>query len=348
MIYPTFIPLGVSDPEGHIGAIKRSGGGIDLLDLLTGEVIRQWHEFDHVLMVYQGRLIGWETHLKSHLLRLFVVNLRSKDGEAQWSGTVEFPDWVDLRSGSENDPAFRFGVEDDRYILFCRMRNQQFGGAPPQEDRDPIPQFINKRIEFDIRTLKIRCLQDRDGFDREQQGKNLGEHLARHAGGFVYRQAGKLHNAPWTIDGSHRYLRTDSAPEGEEQILSIIQGIDPEAKAIVRVKAYQPAQTVPELSLDGRHLAIVEHQCGSRVWHIYDTFNGTLVCTIPFQDTMRAFRVFEERLLLLEENILDSNQSTITMENTIYSLDMRSQNSMWCYSSGQIEILNTFQPAPSH
>jgi hypothetical protein len=61
MIYPEPIPLGVSEPEGRIEAVCQSPVDIDLINLISGGLLRRLTAIGSPLMINGGRLLGPES-----------------------------------------------------------------------------------------------------------------------------------------------------------------------------------------------------------------------------------------------------------------------------------------------
>ena len=350
MTDPVVIPLGVSDLEGRIGAIDRGNFDIDQINLLSGEVIGHWPGLGTPLMVDGRYLIGWQSGSRRHHLRLFRIDLSLQRNAAaqekiEFSGIFELPEWVNPHSNSPVDFALKFRRENDVYVLYYKARKRLSRGGPPPVQGDAGGLVILQRVEFDIATLEIGNQRQQDGFEEEQVAARRGEHLARNGQGFVYRQAGKLQNAPWSIDEGERSLRSQGKAGEKRQTLSIFEGSDIETGKIFSMQADQLHLSVPELSLDGRHLAIVENERGADNetlnWRIYNSHNGQMIFSMPYQESLRSFRIFSRRLLFHRQIQSEDGGITIAMKNFLCSMDISKNSLMWCHEGNRIELQNT-------
>jgi len=168
-----------------------------------------------------------------------------------------------------------------------------------------------------------------------------GEDFALRAGGFVYRQAGQLHNAPWVTPKGERYLRSLSTPGANAQRLSIVHADAPDGHPITSIDAHELHKAVPELSLNGQHLAVVEREEGAAMWCIYSALNGERIVSFPYREGFGSFRIFDRRLLFLEEKASSANRLTITVTKILHAMDTESGGPLWSYHLEPMTISNS-------
>ncbi|MBL6614875.1 MAG: hypothetical protein ISP49_00585 [Reyranella sp.] len=340
MIHPELIPLGVSDPDGRFGAVANRLD-IDLIDLLSGARARRLAATGSPLMIDDGRLLGWQSQPAPHRLRLFKATLPPSGPAIGWSPEVELPAWADPHPNANDEFAIRFARDGQVYALFWRARRRYGGGAPPPPE---LQAEINRqvaagRIDFDVRTLAVVRQRDDDGFADGAERARRGEDLARHADGMAYRQAGELHNAPWMMPDGPRFLRRTGAR------LTIVRGDTANAPPVVDIQAEEPEQLVPELSLDGRHLAVVTRLGSALTWTIHSVLTGELVCRVPYSAGLKSFRIFDRRLLYLDENVINRG-TTVTTSRVLLARATDSGNLLWSYGFEPIISANRMSLPP--
>jgi hypothetical protein len=330
MIRPEPIPLGVCDPEGRIGAIARSQADIEVLDLVTGGLRQSLAATGSALMIDGGCLMGWHSETDDHRLRLFRLPLPPSDRQGERSPVFELPEWVRPRAADDTDFAFRFGRDGDAYSLFWRARRYYRGGVrpPPELQAEIARQVAAERIDFNVATLAVLRRRQQDGFAEDSRRARRGEELARDAGGMTYRQAGQLHNAPWVTPHGERFLRRLGDGGSGAQLVSLARG-DAAADSIVSIRAVEPEHLVPELSLDGRHVAVVEQTAGAIVWSIYSALTGAAVGRFPYSDGLHSFRVLDRLLLYLEQRSASDSDVTIKTARTLHAMAMDSGKLVW-------------------
>lgn len=343
MIDPELIPLGVSDPDGHIGAVSQSHVDIDLISLDTGELLRRLSAIGSPLMIDGQRLIGWQNQPEAHRLRLFRLTLPPSDAAIEWSPVFDLPTWVNPQPNPDVDFAIKFGRDHDAYVLFWRARRRYRGGTapPPGLQAEIDRQNAFERIDFSVQSLAIRLRSKEDGFEDERIRIRRGEDLARQAGAGVYRQAGQLYNAPWMTPGGERFLHSLGPVEADQQRLSIMRSNGSKGYPIISIDAQSLHQAAPELSLDGRHLAVVEREGAETFWRIYCTLNGERIASLSYRGALGSFRLFDRRLLYLEQNSSNPNNLTITVSRLLHAVDTHSGALLWSYDLNPMTISNT-------
>ena len=67
---------------------------------------------------------------------------------------------------------------------------------------------------------------------------------------------------------------------------------------------------------------------------------------LPYRAGLRSFRVFDRRLLYLEQKSSDPNSSTITLSRVLHAVDTRSGAPLWSYELNPLTIANARFEAP--
>jgi hypothetical protein len=341
VICPKFIPLGVSDSECRFGAVSANGLDIDLIDLKTGSLLHCLPEIGCPLMLDGPYLLGWQRLDTPNRLRLFRVEYGAPKIEVEWSAPLELPGWVDTNPGSNSDFAIKLERNSDAYTLFWKARGRYVGGAPPPAElQDEIAgQNSRGRIDFDIQTLTELGNRHADGFAQDLELARRGEYLARRFGGFIYRRAGELQNAPWSTSRGERFLRSLDTPGSKEQRLEILRDA-PDAEPIVSIRADELDHTVPELSLDGQHLAIVEVENGVASWCIYNAVDGDRVTALPYREEYRSFVIFGCCLICEEETITGTNNSMLAVVKALRTWNTENNKILWSHTFDTLTVPN--------
>jgi hypothetical protein len=344
LVYPDPIPLGVSDLDGRIGAISATTSGIDLLDLSTGTQMRHLPEIGCPLMIDGLYLIGWRRDAPTaSALRLFRAALPPQNVRLHWSPSFDLPERARPEPGTELSLEIRLARSGDRYLVHWKVRPNPTGGPPR-----PLPYPGGAAgLEVDIRTLEPLAPFDGRIFNQTDLERR-GERLAREAGGFVYWQAGQLRNAPWATPAGERFLRTLGTPGENHQRLSIARPNHPEARSLAEFEAEDLDSTAPELSLDGRHLAAVCHSNGEIYWHVYSTETGQLTTRVPYRSGFDSFRIFDRRLICLEETKTpDRDNFTVRVTRALHAVAVDDGKMLWSYALPTSMIADSsFLPPP--
>jgi hypothetical protein len=333
LILPEPIPLGVSDQHGRIGAVGFAEGGIDLIDLLAGEQLRRLPKIGHPLMIDGPHLLGWSREREpARRWRLFRAALPPADMPVEWSPGFDLPDWAHPQLGMELDFEISLARKGDRYLVHWKARAAYRGGPPPPPDI--AHQEAAAGLAVDSGTLRPVAPHDGGIFADETALEKQGEHLARQARGFIYGQEGRLRNAPWSTPAGERFLRTLGTPGETRQQLSIARADDPAAPDLAEFVADDLDRTAPELSLDGRHLAVVHRASKGRVfWQVYSTETGEPAARVPYRAGFASFRIFDRRLICLEEVKTPKKADlTIRIERQLHALGTNDGRVLWSYT----------------
>ena len=237
------------------------------------------------------------------------------------------------RATEDTDFGCKFGRDGNTYTLFWRARRFYRGGVRPSPERQAeiAGQVAVERIDFDVVTLMVLRRRPEDGFADDASRARRGEELARQAGGMVYRQAGELLNAPWMTSEGERYLRGLGASGSDLQLVSLARGDVLTAGSIVSIRTVEPENMLPELSLDGRHVAVVEQTPGGMVWSLYSTLTGVRAGRFPYSDGFQSFRVFDRRLIYLEQRSPSDSDIAIKTTRTLHAMAMDSGDFLWSH-----------------
>src|ERR1700736_6055757 len=87
------LPCGVADPGGRTGFISNPGGGIDAVDLATGDLLWNVDEAKRPALADGGRLFAWAP-VKDNGLRVAVFDRTRNGRRILESEPATFPDWV--------------------------------------------------------------------------------------------------------------------------------------------------------------------------------------------------------------------------------------------------------------
>jgi hypothetical protein len=90
---PILLPCGIADPAGRTGFFASAAGGIEAIDLRTGEVLWDTPEAQRPLVVLGTRLLA-QAGVQRNRLRILVFDLTQNGHCVLESDPVILPDWV--------------------------------------------------------------------------------------------------------------------------------------------------------------------------------------------------------------------------------------------------------------
>jgi hypothetical protein len=328
--YPVRIPEGVADPEGVTGAVSRGGGDVDLLDLVTGQRLARLAGAGHPLMFDRGALLGYRLDRGPPArLRLWREALPPQTPCENDLAALPLPDWL---APLDSAPGRDFSVEVARrgrtYALHWSARRQPQGGAGPPEFAASGPARAAGGAVLSDRSLEP--LSDHAEAGRSDgTTRQMGEMLARTAGGSTYRQDGELRNAPWRTPAGPMFLRAGT------QGLELAPADRPEGPAVLHLASADRGNQPPELSLDGRHIAVAGSTDADGVvaWHLYSTHASGRLATLRLREDFGSFCILAGRLLRLGQIRRPCPSSfTIRVERTLCAVDLGARRQTWSYA----------------
>jgi hypothetical protein len=154
---PQILPGGVLDPSGKTGYVTNADGGIDALDLSTGDVRWSSREARRPVLVVGDRLYAWTmVSDKPHVLRIVTLDLTEKGKRVQESEPVTFPDWISLEEGHGHSFAEAWRLEKGKVILEWEARAWYSGGARPTPRKEAAARKqATGRVVFEPETGRV-------------------------------------------------------------------------------------------------------------------------------------------------------------------------------------------------
>jgi hypothetical protein len=110
------LPSGIVDPTGRAAYVANSHGGIDAVDLQSGELLWETYEAQRPLMVLGSHLLA-QAGVKRNRLRILAFDL-ARHGECVLeSDPVVFPGWVVTGEAAGRSFTARWHVDHNHLVL---------------------------------------------------------------------------------------------------------------------------------------------------------------------------------------------------------------------------------------
>jgi hypothetical protein len=147
------LPCGVADPGGRTGFVANSHGGIDAVDLATGELLWAVDDANRPALADDDRLFAWAP-VKANGLHVLAFKRTEGGRRLLESEPVVFPDWVQVEEGPGHSFTTHWRLEKGRLILDWEARAWYSGAHaaahPDVEDR----RFAEGQVRIDVETGK--------------------------------------------------------------------------------------------------------------------------------------------------------------------------------------------------
>jgi hypothetical protein len=113
---PIPLPCGIADPAGRTGFFASAAGGIEAIDLKTGELLWETNEAQRPLIVWGTRLLA-QAGVQRNRLRILVFDLTQNGQCVLESDPVVLPDWVVSADAPGRSFDARWEVDRNHLVL---------------------------------------------------------------------------------------------------------------------------------------------------------------------------------------------------------------------------------------
>ena len=150
------LPCGVTDPSGRTGFVANAAGGIDALDLATGDVLWSVKCARRPALAEDDRLFAWAP-VKANGLRVLAFDPTHDGRRLSESETVTLPDWVNVEEPPGQSFVTRWRRDKGRLILDWEARAWYVGARPTQEADAAARKQASGQVRIDLETGKAEA-----------------------------------------------------------------------------------------------------------------------------------------------------------------------------------------------
>ena len=148
------LPCGVADPGGRTGFLANAHGGIDAVDLATGDRLWDVDGAQRPALAEDDRLYAW-TPVNGNGLRVVAFDRTQGGRRMLESETAAFPDWVSVEEAPGRSFTARWRLDRGRLILDWEARSWYSGThATPQAEADA-RRHAEGQVRIDVETGKV-------------------------------------------------------------------------------------------------------------------------------------------------------------------------------------------------
>lgn len=143
------LPAGLSDNARRAGFFSNDAGGIDAVDLTTGELLWRNSEAQRPLLLDGGRLYA-QAGTRRNRLRVLVLDLTRKGECVFESDPVVFPGWVVTGEAPGRSFSSRWRLEDNRLLLNWEAAAWSDGGGRSPGLAFPLRKHADGLVRIDL------------------------------------------------------------------------------------------------------------------------------------------------------------------------------------------------------
>lgn len=324
------IPGGLADAGGRVGYVSSSSGGIEALDLMTGEVLWSSSEAQIPLLLTRDRLYA-QAGIHRNRMRVIVFDLAHRGEVLLESDSIQFPSWV----VTSDSPGHSFHLDPhlDHDLLSLSWKARKWHHSinkPMTVETDKVREQGEGQVRVDLSTGKVFHLagelspESVNGFLPE---KDLEKKTVRWQG-IVHGQF-KAVVMEQDAQGQHiRLLSWDetgkSSGPGVELIagrrLAVLPTLDDQ---VIGIREMMPSPDARPIGEDKNRYS----------WSLFSLETGELRARVGFEPSTQGMVVQGNRLLVVQSGSLVGmlNQSNISSRN-LKAIDLKTGKLLWQHS----------------
>jgi hypothetical protein len=154
------LPGGIADAAGKTGYVTNETGGIDAIDLATGDLLWASKEGHRPVFVVGDRLYAEApVQGRANALRLVALDLTAKGARVFESDPVHFPDWVSVEEAQAHSFTGAWRLVKGKMMLAWEARAWYGGGRKPSpEEEAAARKHAAGKIRIDLTTGQNEAL----------------------------------------------------------------------------------------------------------------------------------------------------------------------------------------------
>ncbi len=297
------LPIGVADAEGKVGYVPGAKGGVEAINLETGEVL--WTTKDNAKpLALSGKLLAAQVAVpgKANSIRIAVLDRNEKGKQVKLSDPVEFPDWVSVDVTYGRSFSSQAHIEKGELLLKWKANAFYAGGAPPP------PQVIEAAkkqasgiARVNLETGKV-TMQPPDKAPTEPKVK-LPESLAKLTSQ-QYWTGSDWKTDLFVVGNTVSALAVKDVGGGVRE-MTLKRWDLKTGEPLKSVELLRGKELWPQVSQDGRfvfvHQALVKEQLppGDYAWWVFSLESGKQLGKFPYEGNLANLTVLGPRAYYL-------------------------------------------------
>jgi hypothetical protein len=321
------VPGGVADVSGVKCYVASATGGIDALDIATGNVL--WHsdEFSQSLFADEHQVIGAVgTESKANRLRVLVLDAANGKRLTR-SDPLVFPDWVTTTDQDGRSFVLETGVLKDHLLLKWKAHDQYEGGAPPPKRViDRFEKDGSGVIRVDLKTGRVENLplDDATGSWDPKVPDELQKTLSE-----PYRIGNSWETSPWVTGSRVAWLSAEQS--GDQQAIWLNTWDLQSHRENPPVQLLRGSKLSPQLGVDHRYLFVLEGPSdGDQFWWVFYAQTGEQITKLPYEPGTQAITVVKDyALYVVEQSNVVPKERPIVRARTLKAMELKTGEFRW-------------------
>ena len=321
------LPGGVAESNGRIGYVASASGGIEALDLVTGDVLWNSLEAQTPVLVADDRLYA-QAGLKRNRLRILVYDLTRKGEVVLESDPVVFPDWVVTGAAPGRSFQAEWRLEKDALMLSWQAQAWYHGKTKPTSQMEAeARKSAEGCARIDLVSGKIKMLP-------------ATPHAVR-IGAAVPTKELEKKAIRWqgTVNGQFKAVLLEQDAQGQKLVLAAWDPLGVslgEPKVLLTGKRLTVMATLDERIICVREMLPSPDQrpIGSDrqkyAWSLIALETGELVARVAFEPSTQSLMILGSRLLVLQaSSITGSLNQPAVSARILKAIDLQTGRFLW-------------------
>jgi PQQ enzyme repeat len=332
-VAPVPLPAGITDQAGKVGYVSGAKGGIEAIDLESGEVLWEAKEPARPLVVWDKLLIAQaDSADKANAVRILVLDITQKGKRVLESDPVTFPEWVSV--GVTYGRSFSSQARVHNGELLLRWRANAFyagGAAPTPEILEAAKKEASGVAQVNLESGKVAMLPAEKA-PPDPKGK-LPEQLAKKVS--LQYWTGSDWKTDLFVVGNTVSALDVQAPGGVAT-MSLKRWDLTTGKPLDTVELLRGKELWPQVSIDGQHVfvhqALVKEQLppGDYAWWVFSLETGKQLCKLPYEGPLNNVTVVGTRaLFLVGGQRLGPRPGNMVQPRSLRALDLKTGKVAW-------------------
>lgn len=344
------LPCGIADAGGRTGILVNTSGGLDVIDLTTGDLLWETKEAQQPILVLGQKLYA-QARVTNNSLRVLAFDLAERGPCVYQSDPVVFPAWVS--SVEAPGRSFTARWQRERNLLYLRWEAAAWNTAGPNLFRlTGKPTSKTNKGRFDFASGNIESLEKTES--RQSASGLVSFNLES---GKVEQLSDKPEIGEPTpslpADASRLALRWQGVVNKNFTAVSLDARMDKQvvnlrvwdrisgkqAAPIELLRGYRP---IVQTTLDGRFLCLrdatpspdqktrADDRAWQYGWTVVTPENGSLVARLPFEPGTQSVALAGNRAYFLVTGPIKGDISRpIVRPQTVKAIDIKSGKLVW-------------------
>jgi outer membrane protein assembly factor BamB len=331
------LPGGVADAAGKTGYLANDKGGIDAVNLETGELLWDSKEPGKPLIVRDQRLIiQVPVKDKPNQVRILALDVSKKGKRVLESKPVVFPDWVAVGLTHGRTFSSRGWIHKGDLLLVWNARAFYAGGAKPT------PEIERRARKNAAGVARVNLESGKvDMLDADKAPKETGPKLPKELESIKSQQYWTGTDWKTTPIVAGKIVAALALKQaGGRQTLNLKRWDLATGKEVETVSLLTGKSLWPQLAPDGRHLfvhqALVREQLpeGDYAWWVFSMETGKQVAKLPFVGGSQGMTVIGPRAYFMVAGERKGGRpfggpGAFDQPRLIWAVDLKTGKKLW-------------------